>query len=308
MTDWLEYQKLAAQIYAELEPYAQVKHDDKIMGQDSKVERQIDVSLRFNLAGHDILIIVQARNRKRRVDVNAVGEFASVMQDVRATKGVLISNAGFTKTAVTLASRYNIDLCSLHDVRTPQWWLSITLPLLWIENRVNVEIQMQLQKQYPLPDNITWPADASQWKFSKDAGQSRYDLFGEFALRWNKMELPRSLDQQHQYIPDIHKLSLQVALGHWWPVKELSIGYRVFRDGWLGAVQLSDCRGIMNRVTDTLRARVKITNKDVPVSKNPSWKSVETPDLIEANAQNLFVVECPEISTESLKLTRFASE
>ena len=58
---WLDYQKLAAAIYAELEPNAIVTHDDKILGRDTGIERQIDVSIRSSIAGHDILDIVQAQ-------------------------------------------------------------------------------------------------------------------------------------------------------------------------------------------------------------------------------------------------------
>ena len=47
--EWLEYQELAAQIYEELEPFAQVRHDDHIHGHDTGTLRQIDVSIRSHL-------------------------------------------------------------------------------------------------------------------------------------------------------------------------------------------------------------------------------------------------------------------
>jgi hypothetical protein len=100
MGEWLEYEELAARIYADLEPQARVKHNDMIKGQESGIERQIDVSIRDTIAGHEILVIVQARKRSRPADVNVVGEFASVIRDVRASKGVLICNAGFTSAAM----------------------------------------------------------------------------------------------------------------------------------------------------------------------------------------------------------------
>lgn len=79
---WLRYQKLAAAIYAQLEPYAKVTHDDKIIGLETGNERQIDVSIRYKIAGHEILLIIQAKNYIRRVDETKVGEFLSVIQDV----------------------------------------------------------------------------------------------------------------------------------------------------------------------------------------------------------------------------------
>src|SRR4051812_963460 len=100
---WREYEKMITRIYQELEPLAVVTHNDKIIGKDSKIERQIDVSIRTKVAGHEILIIVQAKDYKSPPDVNVVGELATVIKDVGASKGILISNAGFTEGAINLA-------------------------------------------------------------------------------------------------------------------------------------------------------------------------------------------------------------
>src|SRR6266487_3446785 len=100
---WQDYEKMVARIYQELEPLATVTHDDKIIGKESKIERQIDVSIRAKVAGHEILIIVQAKDYKKRPDINVVGEFALVIKDVGASKGILVSNVGFTEGARNLA-------------------------------------------------------------------------------------------------------------------------------------------------------------------------------------------------------------
>ncbi|OQX52969.1 MAG: hypothetical protein B5M48_04335 [Candidatus Omnitrophica bacterium 4484_213] len=42
-------------------------------------------------------MIVQARNYKNPADIDDVGELATVIKDARASKGVLICNAGFTR-------------------------------------------------------------------------------------------------------------------------------------------------------------------------------------------------------------------
>src|SRR5262245_57358191 len=133
MPDWLDYQKLAADIYRDLEAAAVVKHDDKIIGVESGIERQIDVSIRTSIAGHDILIIVQAKDHGRPADVNVVGEFQAVIDDVRAAKGVLICSAGFTEAAIQYAKNRNIDLCTVHDAQKRKWAIDLRIPLLWVE-------------------------------------------------------------------------------------------------------------------------------------------------------------------------------
>ena len=148
MPAWLEYQELAASVYAALERNAVVKHDDKILGTKTKTLRQIDVSIRFSVAGHDVLIIVQAKDLARPADVNVVGEFASVIADVQASKGVLICSGGFTDAATTYAAAENIDLCSVHDAANPKWALDLRIPLLWVEYHIDFDYLFDLRPDH----------------------------------------------------------------------------------------------------------------------------------------------------------------
>jgi hypothetical protein len=131
---WLDYQKLVADIYADLEPQAAVKHDDKLAGFESGIMRQIDVSIRTAIAGHEILVIVQAKELSRPADVNVVGEFQSVIRDVRAAKGVLICSGGYTGPALEYGRKLSIDLCTAHDAQHRKWAVDLKIPLLWIEH------------------------------------------------------------------------------------------------------------------------------------------------------------------------------
>nr|WP_121270871.1 hypothetical protein [Pedobacter schmidteae] len=77
--DWKDYEDLIHQIYTELEPAADVRKNDFIQGKDTGTKRQIDISIRSNIAGHKILIIVQAKKLKKPADINIVGEFDAVI-------------------------------------------------------------------------------------------------------------------------------------------------------------------------------------------------------------------------------------
>ncbi|HEV3438995.1 MAG TPA: restriction endonuclease, partial [Gemmata sp.] len=129
MSDWLDYQKLVASIYRDMEGNAIVTHDDKIRGRHTGIERQIDVSIRTNIAGHSLLIIVQAKHRNRPADVNIVGEFKSVIEDVGAAKGVLICSKGFTSPALEYGRTVGIDLCTAHDAQSRKWAIELKIPL-----------------------------------------------------------------------------------------------------------------------------------------------------------------------------------
>src|SRR5215831_1699502 len=94
---WKRFEKLVARMYSTLSAEARVKYDDRIVGRMSGIERQIDVSLRTSVPGSDLLLIVQCRDYNRALDVNDVGEFISVVDDVGANKGVMVAQRGFTR-------------------------------------------------------------------------------------------------------------------------------------------------------------------------------------------------------------------
>lgn len=71
--DWKDYETLIHKIYTELEPNAHVKKNDFIYGKNTNIKRQIDISVKTKIAGHNILIIVQAKKLKKPADVNIVG-------------------------------------------------------------------------------------------------------------------------------------------------------------------------------------------------------------------------------------------
>jgi hypothetical protein len=127
---WKSYEELAATIYSKLDSNAAVMHDDHIYGYDTEIERQIDVSIRNKVAGHEILVIVQARDRKRAPNVNDVGEFADVVRDVRAHKGVMVCRKPPGKNAARLAAKRNIDMCSAFDVNDRSWSEDIVIPVI----------------------------------------------------------------------------------------------------------------------------------------------------------------------------------
>lgn len=118
---WKRFEKLVARMYSTLSPNVRVDHYDRIMGRNSGIQRQIDVSLRTSVPGSDLLVIVQCRDYSRALDVNEVGEFASVVADVRASKGVMVAQNGFSTAAMRLATALGIDLLTLVDAENKLW-------------------------------------------------------------------------------------------------------------------------------------------------------------------------------------------
>lgn len=303
--EWLDYQQLAASIYSELEPNAVVRHDDKIRGVTSGIERQIDVSIRTAVAGHELLIIVQAKALARPADVNVVGEFHAVIQDVQAAKGVLICSAGFTSTALDYGRKLNIDLCTAHDAAHRKWSLDLKIPLLWMEVSGEVSLEMDL-KGVTHSGAISLPSDAGTWPTSVDGGRTLVSIGELLATVWHEQKANQKAGMLHRV--ELGRPGMKIRLGDsfWCPVESLKCAYTISRSGWLGTFPLSHCRGIMNRGTGTVRARVRITNTDVPLQREPDWTPVVDPDSVwEAGTAGIMVRIERNVGPESFTFATF---
>jgi Restriction endonuclease len=131
---WLDLEKLAALVYAELEPDSTVTHNATLSGRLSGGPRQIDVLIEN--AELESLVVVDCKDWNRRVNVVDVGAFTSLVEDVEATAGILICNKGFSKQARALAANKGISLCQLHDVESRKWQLDILIPIVWTQIQI----------------------------------------------------------------------------------------------------------------------------------------------------------------------------
>lgn len=290
-SDWLDYQKLAADIYADLEQNATVTHDDRIRGLDSGIDRQIDVSIRTAVAGHEILIIVQAKDLARPADINVVGEFHAVIKDVRAAKGVLICSGGFSSTAIEYGRNLSIDLCTAHDAKHRKWALDLRVPLLWIESSGDVSLEINLVADRTNPEPIILEGDPGKWLTSLDSGRSTMTIGELLAAVLNANVANRAPGAPHQ--SELARSGMRVRLGDsfWCPVQSLSCTYTLQRMGWLGTFSFAQCRGIFNRGTGIMHTKVTLTDRDIPLNRDESWSVLNDPDAVAESSGTLLVVE-----------------
>lgn len=117
---WEGFELLVAQIETEAAPTATVQHNIKLPGK-SGVPRQIDVAVQQVVGLHKVLIVIECKHHRQAVDINTVGEFASKLEDVRASEGVLVSPVGYTSGAKDLARDRGIWLRTLKEAVEEDW-------------------------------------------------------------------------------------------------------------------------------------------------------------------------------------------
>ena len=76
----------------------------------SLIERQIDILIEEKVADFNILIIVDCKYFNKKVDVKEVESFLSFLQDLKASKGILITNIGYSKAAYNRATYDTQDI------------------------------------------------------------------------------------------------------------------------------------------------------------------------------------------------------
>ncbi|WP_250634200.1 restriction endonuclease [Pinirhizobacter soli] len=124
---WEVYERLIARMIADqLETGLTVSPNAHVVGKITGVSRQVDVLID---ARHDTdntrRIVVDAKKRSRKVDINDVEAFQGLMADVGATHGYLVSPSGHTKGAEKRAQRtVSIRIVSLDHMENfdPSSW------------------------------------------------------------------------------------------------------------------------------------------------------------------------------------------
>jgi len=186
----------------------------------------------------------------------------------------------------------------------------VTLPLLWIEHEAEIQLAMGLIPDQEPGQEVSLPSDPHHWVLSPDFGRTTLAVFDTFAQKWNNNALNRIPGQDHVYVPDEIVPGIRLLMGKdfWCPVQSMNISYRVRRNAWLGSVNVPDCSGELDRSQHTLQATAKLTQNDIPMSRDPAWPMIADPDGYAATAENVLVLERWDIDANGLRFTNMNVE
>jgi hypothetical protein len=285
-----EYELLIEKIYNDLEPNAKVKQDDYILGEDTGIVRQIDISIRSKVADTEMLIIVQAKDYKHKADVNVVGTFIAVIRDVRAQKGILICNQGFTKAAIKYAQKERIELYSAHSALSKKWELEIKIPVIQSILQLNFSVNFKFVATESRSMKLIAPVI-----FSPDEGITTFSAMQYLFTKYSDFKFDTSgktFTQEFKY-PDV-KVALNPG---WMSLQILNISYTVTKiTRFINYYTPTEYRVLKNHINSKVTAThvnydglidllhsdnwVKITsNTQIPVNPNTSYIDLNLFDL-----------------------------
>jgi len=116
--DWRTYERFVASLCKPSDDLT-VTPNAKLIGAISGTPRQIDVLVdaRFQ-EDASRRVIVDAKRWKKKVDVTDVEAFGAMMEDCRASRGILVCSAGFTAAAKRRAQdRIGLRLLPISELR-----------------------------------------------------------------------------------------------------------------------------------------------------------------------------------------------
>jgi len=111
--DWKQYQDEIAKFFRSLGADAEV--EAKVAG--ARAEHRIDVWVRFKKFGLETRWVIECKYWNSAVPKEKVLALRSVVEDVGADRGILISAGGFQSGAVRAAEKSNITLTDLDGLK-----------------------------------------------------------------------------------------------------------------------------------------------------------------------------------------------
>lgn len=108
--DWKEYETQIFEKFCSEFPNSNVLINQSIPGKYSLVSRQVDILIKSDMIGYELLGVVECKYFSKKVDVKIIESFIGFLEDVGANLGVIITNKGFTKAAQNRASIKGIKL------------------------------------------------------------------------------------------------------------------------------------------------------------------------------------------------------
>jgi hypothetical protein len=293
---WKRFEKVIHDIHSQLAPQgAVVTLDDRIIGSESGAERQIDVSIRVNVAGYNILIVIECKDQGRPIDVTELGAFSSLAKDVNANKGVMISSSGYTEAALNLAKARAIDVRTYVDTESTDWRSEVSIPVLLKRIRLGkVSFSFASVPGYPfalgtsrsVPEIETYLSDGTP------AGTIRSLL----AKKWNDKQIP--------YTPGQHTVVLAehvvVPVGSTDAHMRIGASVIVERCYYLGPLPIKVV-GLRDEQTGSLWAKEFLTDFIEPAKiergELPGW--AQLPNIDELSIRPVITLNYVDIQRES---------
>ena len=110
-----------------------VEHDIKIEDRFG-LKRQVDVYWEYSLAGESHRVGVECRNYNSKIAIEKIDAYATKVQDLKLSKGIMVSTKGFQAGAIKKAEHHGISLIEMREIEAEDFEGYL--------HEINIEINM----------------------------------------------------------------------------------------------------------------------------------------------------------------------
>jgi hypothetical protein len=278
-SEWKQLEILIAKIQKELAPDAKVSHNVKLMGRHSETMRQIDVLVQQQVGQYEMRIVIDCKDHASPIDVNGVGEFLALVNDVGAQKGAVVCPKGFTEAAKTLAKKSQIDLYSPVDTEPHKWQVKATAPVLCDYRGAKIAFGISVSAPVPFRCPLSFFSELIVY----DDKDNQLGIPLEVALkRWDAGELPHE-PGEHNDVAIFPVAITRVDNGYGMRVPvTLTVSLSVYQELYFGHLPIVKIRGLKDEHTGFVIANAFTTGNLNVEDVQKNWLRLEagqTPPL-----------------------------
>jgi len=138
----------------------------------SCVQRQVDVYLEIPTGPRTLRIGVEVRDAAATADLPEIEQLIAKLKKLDLDYGCIVSRAGFTRTAIDEAKRNGIELRTVAQIESPNWWIPTAMALCLRQVEL-LHLQVNFShEQYKSVQGLLASTDAADLVLTLPNGQS----------------------------------------------------------------------------------------------------------------------------------------
>ncbi len=165
-----------------------VTRNAKVLGEQSKVNRDVDVLIEGQVGAFEVKIAIEAKNYSSPVGVEKVESLITKLKDIGSNLGVMVCPLGFYESAKNLAFANGIKLFEVYDPTLGNSKLFI--PLRYVEPVIR-SFGFGIRHRTQGPFEIT--QDVTRWRFH--IGNKLLNAKQMVLFAWNNNMIPHQAGQ-----------------------------------------------------------------------------------------------------------------
>lgn len=186
-----KFEKLTESIYKKLTIDSRLESvEQNVFLNGPEGPRQIDVLVTKSIGDIKFLTVIECKDYKDNITIETLDGFHSKLIDVNASKGIMVTRKGFSKTTFAKAKRLGITLCTAHTALSEKWKLDIDAPVRIKEIKL---LNIEFDYSFSLIEKTTFPQVVSLLI----EGNNMPDIFKK---KWNSGGLPLNANEEIQIL------------------------------------------------------------------------------------------------------------